>query len=219
MFGTVAVLLAFASGAFAAGSEIYDFSLAAIDGKEVRLDTYKGKVLLIVNLASKSGFTGQTGQLEKLYETYRENGLVVLGIPSNDFGSTEPGSDDDVRKFYTQTAHVAFPLFARVSVRGKDAAPLYEFLCDAKEHPKTGGPVHWGFTKFLVDRSGSVFARFEPDVAPDAPELIVAVEEAIDAKGEVNPRKNGEKGKPEKGKPRRAPARDRRDDGASRLSE
>ena len=216
---TAVLVLLFVSGALAAGPGIYDFSLVGADGKEVRLDTYKGKVLLIVNLASESSFSGQTGQLEKLYETYRDKGLVVLGIPSNDFGATEPGSDDDVRKRYTQTLHLAFPVFSRISVRGKDVAPLYDFLCDAKEHPTTGGPVHWGFTKFLVDRAGNVFARFEPDVTPEAPELIAALEEAADAKGAEKPKKDDEKDKPGPRKSRRDAARDPRDDDANRQAE
>jgi glutathione peroxidase len=157
---------------------IYDYSLVGFDGKEVPLSTFKGKVLVIVNLASQSTLKNQLGSLETLQKTYKDKGLVVLGLPSNDFGALEPGTDAEIQKIYNNDLHVDFPLFSRVSVRGKDQSPLYKFLTSDKKN-KTGGDVHWSYTKFIVDRAGKVVARFEPDVAPDSPELQATVEDVV----------------------------------------
>jgi glutathione peroxidase len=181
-------LLALATGSYAASKEkaeekkpektIYDYSLVGFDGKEVPLSTFKGKVLVIVNLASQSIFKNQLSALDALQKTYKDKGLVVLGVPSNDFGALEPGTDAEIQKIYTNDLHVDFPLFTRVSVRGKDQSPVYGFLTGNKKD-KTGGDVHWSYTKFIVDRTGKVAARFEPEVAPDAPELQAAVENML----------------------------------------
>jgi len=160
---------------------VYDYSLVDLSGKEVSLSAYKGKVLVIVNLASQSIFKEQNARLEELQKTYQEQGLVVLGVPSNDFGAQEPGTDADVKKNYSQDQHVIFPVFARVSVRGKDQVPLYAFLTGEKKAP-TGGDVHWNYTKFVVDRTGKVVARFEPHVLPNAPELRVTIEDVLAGK-------------------------------------
>ncbi len=160
---------------------VYDCSLVGFDGKEVPLSSFKGKVLLIVNLASQSIFKDQIPQLEELQKTYKDQGLVVIGVPSNDFGAQEPGTDADVQKTYSSDFHLNFPVFARASVRGKDQAALYGFLTGDKKGP-TGGEVHWSFTKFVVDRSGKVVVRFEPQVAPNSPELEATLEDILAGK-------------------------------------
>jgi len=157
---------------------IYDYSLVDFDKKEVPLATFRGKVLLIVNLASQSIFRDQIALLDELQKTYKDKGLVVIGVPSNDFGAQEPGTDADVQKIYSTDLHLSFQVFARTSVRGKDQAALYEFLTGDKKGT-TGGNVHWSFTKFVVDRTGKVVARFEPHVAPNAPEVQVTIEDVL----------------------------------------
>jgi len=165
----------------AAEKTVYDCSLVGFDGKEVPLSSFKGKVLLIVNVASQSIFKEQIPQLEELQKTYKDQGLVVIGVPSNDFGAQEPGTDAEVQKTYTNDFHLSFPVFARASVRGKDQAALYGFLTGDKKGP-TGGDVHWSFTKFVVDRAGKVVVRFEPHVAPNSPELQATVEDVLAGK-------------------------------------
>src|SRR6267154_2864859 len=157
---------------------LYDYSFVAFDGKEVPLSMFKDKVVLVVNLASKSIFKEQIPQLEELQKKYKDQGLVVVGVPCNDFGAQEPGTDAEIQKRYTNEFHLSFPVFARASVRGKDQAALYGFLTKDKKGG-TGGEVHWSYTKFVVDRSGKVVARFEPDVAPDSPELQATVEDVL----------------------------------------
>jgi glutathione peroxidase len=157
---------------------VYDYSLVGFDSKELSLSTFKGKVLLIVNLASQSIFHDQIALLDELQKTYKDKGLVVIGVPSNDFGAQEPGTDADIQKMYTGDMHLSFPVFARRSVRGKDQAALYSFLTGDKKG-STGGDVHWSYTKFLVDRTGKVVARFEPHVAPNSPELQVTLEDVL----------------------------------------
>jgi glutathione peroxidase len=165
----------------AAEKTVYDCSLVGFDGKEVPLSSFKGKVLLIVNVASQSIFKEQIPQLEELQKTYKDQGLVVIGVPSNDFGAQEPGTDAEVQKTYTNDFHLSFPVFARASVRGKDQAALYGFLTGDKKGP-TGGDVHWSFTKFVVDRTGKVVVRFEPHVAPNSPELQATLEDVLAGK-------------------------------------
>ncbi len=155
-----------------AASSVYDFSLVSTDGTETPLKTYQGKVLLIVNLASRSIYSSQTQALDTLYRTYREQGLVVLGIPSDDFGHGEPGSSDEMKSLY----NVSFPVFAKASLTGKDQIPLYEFLTDAKRNAKTGGELPWNFSKYLIGRDGNPVARFDAGTPPDSPELMAAIE-------------------------------------------
>ena len=157
---------------------VYDYSLVGFDKKDLPLSNYKGKVLLIVNLASQSIFRNQIALLDELQKRYKDQGLVVLGVPSNDFGGQEPGTDADVQKSYSGDLHLSFPVFSRVSVRGKDQAALYAFLTGDKKGP-TGGDVHWSYTKFIVDRTGKVVARFEPHIAPNSPEFRVTIEDVL----------------------------------------
>jgi glutathione peroxidase len=158
---------------------VHDFVPLSIDGKPSPLAAYKGKVLLIVNVASHSIFTPQYEALEWLYETYQKQGLVVLAFPANNFGQEEPGTNEEIRRFAVEKFKVTFPLFAKISVTGDDMAPLYALLTSKDANPATAGVVRWNFTKFLIARDGKVVARFEPDVEPKAPELVSAVEKAL----------------------------------------
>jgi glutathione peroxidase len=159
-------------------SSIYDFSLPSIDGADAPLKQYKGKVLLLVNVASKCGYTPQYAGLESLYEKYKDQGLVVIGFPANNFGAQEPGTNEEIKSFCTRTYHVSFPMYAKVSVKGSDKTPLYHYLTE-EANPSTKGEIGWNFTKFLVDRNGKVMARFESKIKPDDPGLTGAVEKAL----------------------------------------
>ena len=147
---------------------IYDFKVKDIHGKTVDLDVYKGKVLLVVNTASKCGFTPQYKGLEKLYQTMKDKGLEVLGFPCNQFGSQEPGSEAEIESFCEVNYGVTFPLFAKIDVNGKDAAPLYQHLKQAKPGLLGSEAIKWNFTKFLIDREGKVVERYAPNAEPDS---------------------------------------------------
>ena len=190
-FKPALVLLAALGGVGAAGATAFDFAPLSIDGKPAPLAAYRGKVLLIVNVASQSGFTPQYEGLQWLYEKYRDQDLVVLAFPSNDFGQEEPGSNEEIRKFSVEKYKVTFPMFAKISLSGEHIAPLYQFLMDKEASPSTGGPIRWNFTKFLVGRDGKIIARFEPDAEPKAPELVDAIEKAI--RGDTKPAQDSTK--------------------------
>jgi glutathione peroxidase len=147
---------------------IYDFSVKDIHGKTVRLDRYRGKVMLVVNTASKCGFTPQYKGLEALHQKLAGRGLVVLGFPCNQFGGQEPGGEDEIASFCEVNYGVTFPLFAKIDVNGDDAAPLYVFLKKAKPGLLGTEAIKWNFTKFLVDREGKVVERYAPNVEPAA---------------------------------------------------
>jgi glutathione peroxidase len=173
---------------------VYDYSLVGFDGREVPLSTFKGKLLLVVNLASQSIFRDQIPQLEELQKTYKEKGVIVLGVPCNDFGAQEPGTDADIQKTYGSEFHLSFPVFAKASVRGKDQAALYRFLTGDKKGG-TSGEVHWSYTKFVIDRAGKVVARFEPDVAPNSPELQSTIEDILAGRFKPPAQKSGDEEK------------------------
>jgi glutathione peroxidase len=156
-----------------AANNVHEFTLNSIDGKPAPLSAYKGKVLLMVNVASQCGYTPQYTGLESLYRKYKDQGLVVLGFPANNFGSQEPGSDAEIKQFCSRKFDVTFPMYSKISVKGSDAAPLYQFL------EEKGGPVKWNFTKFLVDGNGNVIKKFESGVGPESPELVSEVEKAL----------------------------------------
>jgi glutathione peroxidase len=158
-------------------ASVYDFTVQGNDGRAVELSQYRGKVLLIVNTASKCGHTPQYAGLQKLHEKYHEQGLAVLAFPSNDFSAQEPGTNQQIRQFCTANYGVSFDLFAKVAVRGKDQVPLYTFMTGA-DGP-TGGAIKWNFTKFLVGRDGRVLARFEPKIKADSPEVVQAIESEL----------------------------------------
>jgi glutathione peroxidase len=161
---------------------VYSFTLNSIDGQPTSLSTYRGKVLLLVNVASKCGFTPQYAGLESLYEKYKDRGLVIVGIPANNFAQQEPGTNDEIKKFCHNRYNVTFPMMAKVSVVGEDKTPLYVFLTDKTANPQIGGEIKWNFTKFLFDRNGKPVERFEPAVTPDSPQVTAAVEAALDKK-------------------------------------
>ena len=158
---------------------LYDVKVERITGEAVTLGDYKGKVLLIVNTASKCGLTGQYDGLQKLYETYKDKGLVVLGFPSNDFLKQEPGSNEEIQTFCRLNYGVTFPMFSKLRVKGQDQHPLYGFLTSEKSNPGFSGKITWNFNKFLVGRDGKVVARFGSRTAPDDKKLIAAVEAAL----------------------------------------
>ncbi|MBX9600986.1 MAG: glutathione peroxidase [Bryobacteraceae bacterium] len=158
---------------FAANS-VHEFTMNNIDGQSAPLSAYKGKVLLIVNVASQCGFTPQYEGLQKLYSNYKDKGLVVIGFPANNFMGQEPGSDAEIKQFCSRKYNVNFPMYSKISVKGGDKAPLYQYLTEVG-----GGEVKWNFTKFLVNGEGRFLQRFEPRVAPESPEMIAAVEAAL----------------------------------------
>jgi glutathione peroxidase len=155
-------------------SGVYDFTMNSIDGKPVPLAGYRGKVVLIVNVASRCGYTPQYAALEAVYEKYQDRGFVIAGFPANNFGAQEPGSNEEIKQFCSAKYNVKFPMFAKISVAGGDQAPLYRYLTAAQ-----GGEIEWNFTKFLIDRTGKIAKRFPSEVEPDAPEIIAAIEGAL----------------------------------------
>lgn len=159
---------------------VLDFTMDRIDGTPEKLEDFKGKVVLIVNVASKCGYTRQYAGLESLYQQHKDDGLVVLGFPANNFKGQEPGSNEEIAKFCTSEFNVTFPLFAKISVLGDDQHPLYKKL-SAQAAP-IGGDPKWNFTKFLVDRSGNVVARYEPATTPDDPALTSKLDELLKAR-------------------------------------
>lgn len=160
-------------------SSVLDFTLNSLDGKSAPLADYRGKVVLIVNVASRCGYTPQYTGLEKIYEKYKDRGFVILGFPANNFGEQEPGTNEEIKTFCSSKYQVTFPMYAKVSVKGADATPLYQFLTDKKSNPATGGEIEWNFTKFLVDRNGKVIARFEPAIEPESADVTGAIEKAL----------------------------------------
>ena len=158
-------------------SGVYDFTLNTIDGAPAPLSSFKGKVVLLVNVASQCGYTPQYAGLEKLYEKYKDQGLVIVGVPANNFGAQEPGTNEEIKSFCSRTYHVTFPMMSKVSVKGADKTPLYQYLTDTSS--KTGGEIKWNFTKFLIDKNGNVINRFESAVTPESADLVKAVEEAL----------------------------------------
>lgn len=162
---------------FAHASSIYDLTVNSLDGKPVSLSDYKGKVLLIVNVASQCGLTSQYKALEALYQKHKDQGLVILGFPCNQFGGQEPGSADEIKTFCEKNYGVSFPLFEKVEVNGPGRAPLYTLL--AGEQSPFPGDIKWNFGKFLIGRDGTILARFEPTTAPDSPEIAKAIERAL----------------------------------------
>lgn len=173
----------------------YDFYLPGPDGKDVPLSNFKGKFIVIVNLARKSSYNEQLPALIKLNDTYKDKGIVVIGVPSNDFGAAEPGTDAEIQKAYAD-AKVDFPVMAVSKLSGDDALPIAGYLTKSKGAP-AGGPVHWNYTKFVIDKKGNVIARLSPDVAPDSPEMLSTLDQILD--GTYKPPKKGGGDKPGEG--------------------
>ncbi|MFC1574265.1 glutathione peroxidase [Candidatus Latescibacterota bacterium] len=171
-----AVMCALAQSDF---RSVLDFTMKSIDDTNVPLDTFKGKVLLIVNVASKCGLIPQYAELQELYETYGDKGFVILGFPANNFKGQEPGANQEIKTFCSLNYNVTFPMFSKISVRGKDRHDLYTFLTGKETNPDFSGAIKWNFTKFLVDRNGQVIGRFEPKTTPLSPEVVQVIEQAL----------------------------------------
>jgi glutathione peroxidase len=161
------------SAPLSGASNVLEFTLNSIDGQPAPLAQYKGKVVIIVNVASQCGYTPQYTGLEALYEKYKDKGLVILGFPANNFGQQEPGTNEEIKTFCSRTYNVTFPMYAKISVAGGDKHPLYQYLT------QTGGEVKWNFTKFLVGKDGKVINRFESAVEPESPEVTAAIDKAL----------------------------------------
>lgn len=160
-------------------TSLYDFTMEDIDGKPVNLGQYRGKVLLVVNTASFCGNTPQYTDLETIYEQYRDKGLEVLAFPANNFGQQEPGTNAEIKGFCLTKYSVSFPLFSKISVKGSDKHPLYEYLTEQSPFP---GEVEWNFQKYLIDRSGNVVGRFHHRTKPLSPEIVKEVERVLAAR-------------------------------------
>jgi glutathione peroxidase len=171
------VLLIMATSLFAAGG-VYSYTLNSINGKPAPLADYKGKVVLLVNVASQCGYTPQYSTLESIYEKYKGQGFVILGFPANNFGAQEPGTNEEIKTFCSRKYSVTFPMYSKISVKGDDQAPLYAYLTK-ETGAGIAGEIKWNFTKFLVDRDGKVVQRFEPAVTPDSKEMTEAIEKRL----------------------------------------
>jgi glutathione peroxidase len=159
--------------------EALNFKVKDIDGKEVNLADYKGKVLLVVNVASKCGNTPQYEGLEKTYDKLKDKGFVILGFPANNFGGQEPGTDEQIKEFCSLTYQVKFPMFSKISVKGNDQHPLYKYLTSLDTKPVAKGDISWNFEKFLIGRDGKVIARFAPKTKIEDPAVMGAIEQAL----------------------------------------
>lgn len=173
------VVLGMVAGAGEPGAYVLDHKLTTIDGKEANLADYEGKVLLMVNVASKCGLTPQYEQLMELHKEYGDKGLVILGFPANNFGAQEPGTNDEIQEFCKANYGVEFPMFSKISVKGDDIAPLYAELTSDEQNEAYAGEIKWNFTKFLVNRNGKVIGRFEPKTVPTADEVVSAIKAAL----------------------------------------
>lgn len=160
-------------------ASVYGFTMQNIDGKPVDLSQFRGKVTMVVNVASKCGFTPQYEGLEKIYEKYKDQGFVILGFPANNFGGQEPGTNDQIKEFCTLNYGVTFPMFAKISVKGSDKHPLYRYLTSQKTNPEFGGEITWNFNKFLIGRDGTILNRFDSKVTPESETIVQSVERAL----------------------------------------
>lgn len=161
-------------------SKFYSFIMNDIDGNAVELSKYEGKVLLVVNVASKCGFTKQYAGLEELYQKYKDKGFFVLGFPANNFREQEPGSDLEIKNFCSTQFNVTFPMFSKISVKGEDTHPLYQYLTSPDENGEFGGPITWNFNKFLIGKNGKAIGRFASKVEPLDQTIIDALKKAFE---------------------------------------
>src|SRR6202165_1429299 len=172
-----AILLTMATSLFA-GSGVYSFTLNSIDGKPAPLADHKGKVVLLVNVASQCGYTPQYSALEAIYKKYKDQGFVILGFPANNFGAQEPGTNEEIKTFCSRKYSVTFPMYSKISVKGDDQTLLYSYLT-RQTGASIAGEIQWNFNKFLVDRDGKVVQRFEPAITPDSKEVTAAIEKHL----------------------------------------
>jgi glutathione peroxidase len=174
-----AIALAGEKPAAGGATSVYEFTMKDIDGKEVKLAAYKGKVLLMVNVASKCGFTPQYEGLQKVYLKYHDRGFEILGFPANNFMGQEPGTNEEIKNFCSLKYNVTFPMFSKISVKGDDIHPLYRFLTDKQTDPEFGGDITWNFNKFLIGRDGKIIARFSTKDTPESEKITQAIENAL----------------------------------------
>ena len=179
LFSAIGALLTVLAAPVLPATSIYDYDLTTIDYGKLHLGDFKGKVLMIVNVASRCGYTPQYAGLQKLYLAHKDQGFVIIGIPSDDFGEGEPGSDPEIKQFCRRKYDFTFPMMSKAFIKANPRLPLYEYLTDEDQNPKTGGEIQWNFTKFLIGRDGAILARFEPAVTPEDPSLVKAVENAL----------------------------------------
>ena len=165
----------------AASPSVFDFKMKDIDGKDVKLKKYKGNVLLVVNTASKCGYTPQYEGLQTTYEKFKDKGFYVLGFPANNFGGQEPGTEKEIKEFCTSKYKVTFPMFAKISVKGADQDPLYVYLTSKETDPEFAGDITWNFNKFLIDRKGKIVARFTSKDKPESEAVTHAIEKYLAA--------------------------------------
>ena len=166
----------------ASSRSIYDFQMRDIDGKNVKLKRYKGSVLLVVNTASKCGYTPQYESLQATYDRYKDRNFYVLGFPANNFGGQEPGTEKEIKEFCTSKYKVTFPMFAKISVKGPDQDPLYAYLTSKETNPEFGGDITWNFNKFLISRDGKILNRFSSKDTPESEKVTKTIEEALASK-------------------------------------
>lgn len=181
----IALMITFGAGNLLAvppskkAKTIYDFTVKDIDGNDVKLKKYKGKVALVVNVASKCGYTPQYEGLQAIYEKYKAQGFVVLGFPANNFREQEPGTNAEIKEFCQSKYKVTFPMFAKISVKGEDQDALYKYLTSKETNPQFAGDITWNFNKFLVDKNGKIIARFTSKDTPQGEAVTQAIEKAL----------------------------------------
>ena len=158
---------------------VYDFTLKNSKGQDVKLSEFRGQVVMLVNVASKCGYTPQYDGLQKIYERYKAQGFTVLGFPANNFGAQEPGSDEEIQEFCRINYGVTFPVFSKISVKGDDKHPLYKYLTERETNPEFAGEIKWNFNKFLVGRDGRIVARFDSADKPEDAKVTQAIESAL----------------------------------------
>ena len=162
-------------------NKIYQFNLKTITGEAFNFNELEGKVVLIVNVASKCGFTNQYEGLQRIYQQFKDDGFVVIGIPSNNFGKQEPGNSKQIAEFCQLNYNVSFPLMEKSNVKGRQIIPLYSFLTDKTIHPKTGGDITWNFNKFLIDKNGHVYRRYSSFTRPNSNKVIKDIKKLLDS--------------------------------------
>ena len=160
-------------------SAFYNFTLNTIDGVPNKMSTYQGKVCLIVNVASRCGYTSQYANLEKVYQEYKNKGFMVLGFPANNFGGQEPGTDQEIKTFCSSTYNVTFNMYGKISVKGNDKHPLFTFLTSGAANPNLAGEIGWNFEKFLIDKNGKLIKRYKSNIDPMSAEMKTDIENAL----------------------------------------
>lgn len=163
----------------AGAKSLHDFQMKDIDGNAISMNSYKGKIVLVVNVASKCGLTPQYKGLQAIYSKYKDKGFVVLGFPANNFGKQEPGSNSEIKAFCSANYGVQFPMFAKISVKGEDIHPLYRFLTEKENNPLHSGEIRWNFDKFLIGKDGTIIKRFHPKTKPEDDEITTAIEAVL----------------------------------------